>query len=93
MLKRFNAATKKQDRVNLLRRYGMGVPDRSRAIQSAANALNLLVEGTIRPFEKGTNGIRTGNMHLHTLPWPEEELLSLPPDAPVRMRGNPFVFC
>ena len=86
MLKRFNAATKKQDRVNLLRRYGMGVPDRSRAIQSAANALNLLVEGTIRPFEKGTNGIRTGNMHLHTLPWPEEELLSLPPDAPVRMR-------
>lgn len=86
MLKRFKTASKKEDRVNLLRRYGMGVPDRTRAIYSAANALNLLVEGKIRPFEKRKKKIQTGDMHLHSLPWPKEELMSLAPGTPVRMR-------
>lgn len=68
----------------LMRRYGMGVPDRTRAIKSAANALNLLVEGNIQPYVKaGQNKI--GQMHLHELPWPEEELLEMTCET-VRMR-------
>ncbi|MDO5285812.1 MAG: S8 family peptidase [Actinomycetia bacterium] len=68
----------KGDLANLVRRYGMGVPDLDRALRSATDALTLVGEGRIRPFEPdGQSGRRIREMNLHELPWPTEQLESL----------------
>lgn len=66
---------------SLVRRYGFGVPSLTRSIRSGGDALTLLVQATIKPFEHG----RLREMHTHDLPWPAEELERLA-DAPVRLR-------
>jgi len=70
-----------RDRERLLRRYGHGVPSAARAIRSATNALTLVVQSTIRPFEHG----RMREMNLHELPWPRQVLEDLG-ETRVRMR-------
>ncbi|MGN9805596.1 S8 family serine peptidase [Micromonospora sp. L32] len=57
----------------LHRRYGMGVPDITRATRSASDALTLVVQDTIHPYRDGT----MREMHLHDLPWPTDILAEL----------------
>jgi hypothetical protein len=60
----------------------MGVPDLLRATRSAADALTLVAEDVIHPFDsKG----RMREMHLHNLPWPGDVLADLG-GAPVVLR-------
>jgi hypothetical protein len=66
---------------HLLRCFGFGVPNLERALWSAGNALTLIVQDQLRPFERDTSN----EMNLHTLPWPTQELLDLG-DTPVEMR-------
>jgi hypothetical protein len=69
-----------------LRCYGYGVPDLRRAVHSAENAATLLYEGELQPFHKVKNkGIKTKEMHVHQLPWPQAVLQDLG-DTPVTMR-------
>lgn len=71
---------------NLLRICGYGVPNLEKAIWSAENSVNLIVEDELTPFIKKANGNYTSNeMHIHTLPWPKE-LLSQCENENVRMR-------
>jgi hypothetical protein len=65
----------------LLRCYGFGVPDIERALWSAGNALTLIVEEELQPFD----GDASKDMHLHSLPWPKEALRSLGA-VPVELR-------
>jgi hypothetical protein len=69
----------KSRRVSLLRRYGMGVPDATRALRSAVDALTLVSEAQIHPYERerasGPGKVR--EMNLHQLPWPIEQLEAL----------------
>lgn len=67
----------KGDLANRLRRYGMGVPDLDRAVRSAADALTLIAQGSIHPFERAESTSKVREMNLHELPWPSEELESL----------------
>jgi hypothetical protein len=68
----------KNDYANLIRHCGWGVPDLDRARWSAANSLTLIVEDVLHPYKKVVGeGIKTRDMHLHTLPWPVEELEAL----------------
>ncbi|EDM37899.1 hypothetical protein PBAL39_15779 [Pedobacter sp. BAL39] len=61
---------------NLLRRFGYGVPNLERALYSASNALNLIMERTIQPYHQYANDTPTyNNYHLYQLPWPAEVLL------------------
>ena len=60
-------------RRRLLHRYGFGVPQLDRAIRSATDALTLVAEDTIHPFEQ----TRMKELHLHELPWPRQALLDL----------------
>ncbi len=60
-------------RITTLRRYGWGVPDLDRARRSATDALTLVVERTIQPFEAGS----MREMHVHQLPWPTDVLADL----------------
>lgn len=87
MTAQFDQAKNKADRVNLLRRYGMGVPSPERALRSAADALTLVSESRIRPYEREGNSSdgRAREMNLHELPWPLHELESLG-EANVKMR-------
>lgn len=57
----------------LLRRYGFGRPALSRALRSADDALTVISQETIHPYQDGKNR----EMHLHRLPWPKEVLQGL----------------
>ncbi len=85
MKKRFAPFRVKQDRENLLRYCGYGVPDLSRALWSANNALTLVAQDTLQPFDKKEGKIVTRDMHLHAIPWPTELLAELD-NTPVTMR-------
>jgi hypothetical protein len=77
MRARFDAASSQAQKLALLRRYGWGVPDLSRALLSAANDATLIVEDALLPFRKDGAAIKTRDMNLHNLPWPRAELQSL----------------
>lgn len=64
---------KKTARASLLRRYGFGVPDLSRALRSATDDLTLVVQDTIHPFDNK----KLREMHVHDLPWPDDVLQDL----------------
>jgi hypothetical protein len=76
-----DATQRRRDRAPLFRRYGMGVPDLTRATRSATDALTLVAEDVIHPFTGGA----MREMNLHVLPWPGDVLNDLG-DAEVRMR-------
>jgi hypothetical protein len=84
MKERFDAVkTNKGQLGALLHRYGYGVPTLERCLRSATNALTLVVQNTIHPFEAGV----LREMHLHELPWPNAALADLG-ETPVRLRAT-----
>lgn len=71
---------------NLVRQCGFGVPDLDRAMWSVDNALTLISQERLQPFQReGKNPPTARDMHLHDLPWPLEELEALG-ETPVEMR-------
>lgn len=68
----------KRRKRDLLRIVGYGVPDLERALYSASNSVNLVIEGKLQPFikEKGKSVV-IKEMSLYELPWPKEVLLGL----------------
>ena len=62
-----------QQKRNVLRKYGYGVPSFERAALSAANDLILIAEDELQPLVKD-GGIKSGNMNVHHLQWPRAEL-------------------
>ena len=78
-----NRQATKTDHVNLIRHCGWGAPQLDRALWSAGNSLTLIVEDSLRPYQKGN---KSKDMNLHSLPWPKEQLQALPPDTQVELR-------
>ena len=70
---------------NRLRCYGYGVPDLDKALWSVSNAVTLIIEETLQPYDKDESTIKTKDMHLHRLPWPAQVLEDLG-EVDVRMR-------
>lgn len=81
MTSNLQRASTKRARARLIRRYGFGVPDLSRALRSANDALTLIAQDVIHPFMGGT----MYEMHLYDLPWPKDALGELG-DVLVRLR-------
>ena len=77
--------TTKGERRKLLRLVGYGVPNLDRALYSASNSVNLVVENEIQPFKKKGSSISINEMALHEIPWPKEVLIELG-GTPVKMR-------
>jgi hypothetical protein len=74
---------------SMLRMVGYGVPSLNRARYSADNSLTLVVQDEIQPFkasESGSDAPVLNEMHLHSLPWPVEELQNLPSDTEVKLK-------
>jgi hypothetical protein len=59
----------------LISRFGWGIPDEVRLFESAANALTLIAEDTLRPYqgETGSN-LPLREMKYFRLPWPKASL-------------------
>lgn len=71
-------AVTKPERKQLLRRFGYGIPDVERALDSADNDLALVAEATIQPYTRETGkGIKFCHAHFYELPWPTSELEAL----------------
>jgi hypothetical protein len=60
-----------------LRRYGYGVPNLRRALHSARSALTLIAQDSLQPFDLDGSEVKTRDMRLHRLPWPDRELHTL----------------
>ncbi len=87
MKRMFPALAKRNDRAKLLQCFGFGVPRMSDVLWSAGNALTLVVQDELYPYAKGESNsdIVLRDMHLHTLPWPQEALRDLG-EIPVELR-------
>jgi len=59
---------------NLLRVFGYGIPDIMKAKHSLKNSLTLIAENRFQPFVKDKSSIKYNNYHLYELPWPKEVL-------------------
>jgi hypothetical protein len=72
MKKKFcNRDRYKDERSNLLRSCGYGIPNLETAIQCMNNNVNLIVQEELQPHSQG------GSMNIHTIPWPSEVLREL----------------
>jgi hypothetical protein len=71
----------RQELHTLLRCCGFGIPCLDVALWSAANAVTLIVEDDLQPFDEDA----MNEMHLHSLPWPRDVLLELA-ETPVELR-------
>ena len=68
----------------MVRQFGYGVPNLSRALASSANDLAIIAESSIKPFKqfksldpktgKETKSIGLNEAHYYPLPWPKELL-------------------
>lgn len=68
----------KRDYQNLVRRCGFGVPNLDRAVWSVDNSLTMVLQEHIRPFTReGSAAPKLRDMHLHSLPWPQQSLEAL----------------
>lgn len=65
------------DKRALIRRYGYGVPELTRAIRSLSNDVSMVIEGNVQPYTADGSEIKTKDMMLHDLPWPDEVLEGL----------------
>ncbi|MCG2776064.1 MAG: S8 family peptidase, partial [Desulfobacterales bacterium] len=75
MKARFNPLNDNKE--NLLRYCGFGAPDSMKALRSAANSLTLIAQDELQPFDRIEGRYKTCDMHLHSIPWPEDVLQSL----------------
>ena len=81
-----NKQPNRSDYRKLLRTCGYGIPDFAKAVWSASNRVNLIIEDEIQPFQKKeNNSITSKEMHVHNIPWPDDVLLNLG-DEKVKMR-------
>ena len=94
MLARCTNAQGVLDHKTLVRCFGRGVPDVRRMLSSLDNSLTLIVESDLQPFFKDADDgrVKTREMRLHPLPWPNAELAALG-ETQVTMRVNSFVLC
>ena len=77
MLSCLPANARQRDKRLLVRRYGYGVPDLSRAQRSLQSDVTIVIESEMRPFEQNGADVRTRDMVLHDLPWPIQTLQQL----------------
>lgn len=71
----FDAAGNRTPRLDLLRRYGWGVPYEDAVLRSSRQSVTLVVQDTFVPFEGTKYEMR--QFRLHQLPWPTEVLESI----------------
>jgi len=87
---KFPSTWAKGQTLELIQKYGYGVPDLSRALKSAKSAVTLITEEIIQPFnkernDKGILSAKTKGYNRHQIPIPKE-ILDKYYDKRVRLR-------
>ncbi|MES2728990.1 MAG: S8 family peptidase [Pseudomonadota bacterium] len=80
MVRSFNGLYRAEDKIKIVRRYGMGVPSTERALFSLKDDLTIIYEDEIQPYTaEGENPdtAKMGQFKLFRLPWPKEVLQQL----------------
>lgn len=77
MLRRFSNGQNQVDYEAVVRCFGYGVPRMRELLSSADNALTLIAQGSIQPFQKVDHAIKYRELKLHALPWPKDALEAL----------------
>ena len=83
MRDQIDAVSSKTERLQILRRYGWGVPSEDAVLNSTRTAVTLVSQDSFQAFSGDDYKLR--NFRLHRLPWPAGTLEELGP-TPVRMR-------
>ena len=78
-----DGATRKTEKLGLLRRYGWGVPDETAVLNSTCQSVTLVTQDEFVPFVGPDHRFRY--FRLHRLPWPTETLRDLA-EADVELR-------
>lgn len=73
------------EKIQLLSSVGYGVPNLSKALESANNSLSLIAQRTIKPFKIVGSLVKTEDFHFFELPWPVQVLEDLF-DTPVTVK-------
>lgn len=66
-----------QNKKNVLRRFGYGAVDLTRSMISQRREPTLIVQENITPYVRQEGKVKLGNLNMHSLPWPREQLLAL----------------
>lgn len=66
-----------QNKRNVLRRYGYGAVDLNRSTVSLASEPTLVLQEEITPYARQDGKVKLGNLNMHSLPWPRDQLLAL----------------
>lgn len=77
LMRKYGPSNSRNDVENLVRHCGFGEPSMERAMWSAQNRLTLIAQDEFQPFSQGASGVTMNEMHLHSLPWPREQLREL----------------
>ncbi|NMM52279.1 S8 family peptidase [Paenibacillus aquistagni] len=75
--KQFLSGSDKKHYQDLIRMCGYGVPNLDTALNCLKNNVSMVMQSTIKPFNKSKSTVSLNEMHLYELPWPREVLLSL----------------
>ncbi len=77
--------SREENREKLISSVGYGVPNLSKALQSADNALTIIGENEIRPYRLDGSTVKYNEFHLYEIPWPEEVLRDIVAEHNVRI--------
>ncbi|MGL4741089.1 MAG: S8 family peptidase [Sarcina sp.] len=77
MKEQFLTSNSKKAHKLLLRTCGYGVPNLKKALNSAENSVNLIIESELYPFKKVKSNIKINEVDIHEIPWPKETLEEL----------------
>ena len=85
MKAQIDAATNETQRLAAFRRFGYGVPSLRRALRSSLNDATIVSENMLRPLRMEDGRVKSQEMNLHMLPWPDVQLADLG-ETPVELR-------
>ena len=77
MVAEFDQARSKEQKADLIRRFGYGVPSLERTIASARNSFAVIAQREIQPYRLEDGHERFNEAHVYPLPWPTEVLEEL----------------
>jgi hypothetical protein len=92
MLATLHFPPRRRDKENLLKTFGYGAVSHSNSVESTNNRPTLVIQRTFFPYRLEKSAVKLGQMQLHALPWPTDELLQLgAADVTMRITLSYFV--
>lgn len=67
----------KDEKFQLLRSVGYGVPFLPSALYTLQNSVSLVIQETIKPYTIEEGSVKTNECQVFALPWPQEQLLAM----------------